>query len=266
MTGLRIVDVLDATAFALVPPCADPSFDHRTCDYWEDADRGSRSARPSWLAAQATIAPSRPQATPDNPFAPAAVSGDRRQDALSALLGDDGSDPVDASGFGPSLEDDASAGWNPFAPVEERRPTPGSGKPRKLALLTRGERVFGSYAFVALEDERPVAYAQFGPLSAYPRAQRLRALYPQLPAAPLPAVITCIATTAAARGKGHAQRLVGAVCEELAQRGFSAIEVYPDLTEPADGTSAAAPRFWASCGFVLVVPDERYPVLRRELA
>ena len=30
---------------ALVPPCADPAFDHRSCDYWEDADRGSKAAR-----------------------------------------------------------------------------------------------------------------------------------------------------------------------------------------------------------------------------
>jgi ribosomal protein S18 acetylase RimI-like enzyme len=138
--------------------------------------------------------------------------------------------------------------------------------PRKLALLTRGEDVFGSYARVALVDDVPVAYTQFGPLSAYPRAQRLRELYPQLPSAPLPAVITCIATTADARGQGHARRLVDDVCAELGRRGFSAIEVYPDLTQPSDATSAATPTFWEGCGFTLVVPDERFPVLRRELA
>ena len=98
------------------------------------------------------------------------------------------------------------------------------------------------------------------------RRERLRELYPRLPSAPLPAVITCIATTAEARGRGHAMRLVDAVCDALGKRGFSAIEVYPDLTEPADGTSAATPRFWEACGFTLVIPDERYPVLRRELA
>ena len=59
-----------------------------------------------------------------------------------------------------------------------------------LKLLTRGQLAFGSYAKVQLLDERPAAYAQFGPLSAYPRALRMRELYPQLPSSPLPAVIT----------------------------------------------------------------------------
>ena len=52
---------------------------------------------------------------------------------------------------------------------------------------------------------------------------------------------------------------------ELGRRGFSAIEVYPDLTQPPDATSAATPAFWEGCGFSLVVADDRYPVLRREL-
>src|SRR5262249_24343516 len=129
-----------------------------------------------------------------------------------------------------------------------------------------GETVFGSYARVALEDDAAVAYVQFGPLSAYPRAQRLRELYPQLPSAPLPAVITCIATTAEARGRGHARALVADTCDELGRRGFSAVEVYPDLTRPCDETSAATPAFWLGCGFRSMVDDERFPVLRRELA
>ncbi|MFN8517980.1 MAG: GNAT family N-acetyltransferase [Chloroflexota bacterium] len=267
MAGLRIVDVLDAATFALAPPCADPNFDHRTCDYWEDADRGSRTFRAAWLDAAPSGPAHRPRPGADNPFAPAAPGAERRRDALAALLGADEPDQPATDAWGPPADaDEPSADWNPFAPAEARRSASGDGQPRKLSLLRRGERVFGSYAFVAIEDDQPVAYAQFGPLSAYPRAQRLRELYPRLPSAPLPAVITCIATTAEARGRGHAMRLVDAVCDALGKRGFSAIEVYPDLTEPADGTSAATPRFWEACGFTLVIPDERYPVLRRELA
>ena len=44
MTEVRIIDVTDGDAFRLVPPCADRRFDHRTCDYWEDVDRGSAPA------------------------------------------------------------------------------------------------------------------------------------------------------------------------------------------------------------------------------
>jgi len=137
--------------------------------------------------------------------------------------------------------------------------------PRKLTLLGRGLAVFGSYAKVLLADDVAAAYAQFGPLSAYSRAQRFRELYPQLPDAPLPAVITCIATTAEARGQGHAAALIRAVCEDLAGRGFAAVEAYPERNTRPDTTSAATPEFWLAAGFELAVEDERYPVVRREL-
>jgi GNAT superfamily N-acetyltransferase len=125
--------------------------------------------------------------------------------------------------------------------------------------------VFGTYAKVLLVDDRAVAYCQFGPLSAYPRALRVRELYPRLPASPLPAVITCIATTAEARGRGHARRLVEAVCDDLAGRGFAAVEAYPEPRALPDATSAASPAFWIGCGFSLAIDDEQFPVVRREL-
>jgi ribosomal protein S18 acetylase RimI-like enzyme len=137
--------------------------------------------------------------------------------------------------------------------------------PRKLALLDRGRGVFGSYAKVLISDGRPAAYCQFGPLSAYPRAGRLRELYPQLPDSPLPAVITCIATTAEARDQGLARHLVEEVVRDLGERGFAAIEAYPDLTQSENETSGATPAFWQRLGFVTAVDDERYPVMRREL-
>ena len=49
MPVVRIIDVTDPTGFARIPPCVDPGFDHRTCDYWEDDRRGSKAARLSWL-------------------------------------------------------------------------------------------------------------------------------------------------------------------------------------------------------------------------
>ena len=115
------------------------------------------------------------------------------------------------------------------------------------------------------DDGRPVAYAQFGPLSAYPRAQRVRDLYRQLPASPLPAVITCVATSHDARGRGFALRLVADACHELARRGFAAVEAYPEAGALPDATSAATPRFWIAAGFTVAVDDERFPVMRREL-
>jgi GNAT superfamily N-acetyltransferase len=250
--AIRIVDVTDDATFALVPPCADPGFDHRSCDYWEQADQGSKAARLSWLSASASAPSARPRPRnpfggdddpPFNPFAPASKGAP----------------------FNPFALDDAAPSHNPFAPAPKAGPSVAGDAPPKLRLLGRGLALFGSYAKVLLADDEPAAYIQFGPLSAYPRALRTRDLYPRLPASPLPAVITCIATTAAARGQGHAAQLVEAVCDDLARRGFSAVETYPEVGAKPDATSAAQPAFWTNLGFVVAAPDERFPVLRREL-
>jgi ribosomal protein S18 acetylase RimI-like enzyme len=255
-TAIRIVDVTDEPTFRLIPPCADPGFDHRSCDYWEDGDRGSKAARLAWLEPAARTPTAKPSLAgnpfarvddepPVNPFAPAGRS---------------------KPAFNPFADDDDGPDVNPFAPTPPARPRVSTDAPRKLALLGRGLAIFGSYAKVLLADDVPAAYAQFGPLSAYPRAQRLRELYPQLPDAPLPAVITCIAATAEARGVGHAAALVRAVCDDLAGRGFAAVEAYPERNTRPDATSAATPEFWLAAGFRLAVDDERFPVVRRELA
>lgn len=258
MTAIRIVDVTDEPSFRLIPPCADPGFDHRSCDYWEDAERGSKAARLAWLEASPAAPPAARPATADNPFAPA------RDETAFNPFAPAGRGPRPA--FNPFADgDDDEPLGNPFAPRPAARPSVGPDVPRKLGLLGRGLAVFGSYAKVLLVDDEPAAYAQFGPLSAYPRAQRLRELYPQLPDAPLPAVITCIATTAATRGAGHAGRLVAAVCDDLAGRGFAAVEAYPERATRPDATSAATPEFWLAAGFTLAVEDERFPVVRREL-
>ncbi|MEO8274272.1 MAG: GNAT family N-acetyltransferase [Chloroflexota bacterium] len=253
---IRILDVTDEVGFGRVPPCVDPGFDHRTCDYWEDDRRGSKAARLSWL--EATPAPAAAPTLAGNPFAPA-----RRGPAFNPF------DPkagraAGGNPFGP-FADDHDAPENLFAPKRDRGPAVPADSPRKLQLLARGAAIFGSYAKVLESDGNAVVYCQFGPLSAYPRAQRVRDLYPKLPSAPLPAVITCIATTAEARGRGLATQLVAAVIEDLTARGFSAVETYPEPEARPDATSAATPAFWLACGFALAIDDDRFPVMRREL-
>jgi len=283
MPDLEIVDVADEAAFRLIPPCADPSFDHRSCDYWEDSDRGSKARRTGWLggsespdaaagnagaagnaaAVQSAPAPANPFAPPPradaNPFAPASAAAPRPDANPFA--------PAQASRpRNPFLDDlDETPAENPFAPKRAARPAIAAEAPRKLQLLGRGLGIFGSYAKVLLVDGRPAAYCQFGPLSAYPRALRLRDLYPKLPSAPLPAVITCIATTAETRRAGHALSLVAAVCDDLGRRGFAAVEVYPEVMAREDATPAARTEFWIRAGFRLAVDDDHYPVVRKEL-
>jgi GNAT superfamily N-acetyltransferase len=252
--AIRIVDVTDDATFALLPPCADPGFDHRSCDYWEDADRGSKAARASWFERSAPPAATKP-ARPRNPF------GDDDDDdtAFNPFA------PASTGSHNPFLVDDGEALDNPFAPKPKDGPAVAADAPPKLKLLGRGLRVFGSYAKVLLEDDEPAAYAQFGPLSAYPRALRTRELYPKLPVSPLPAVITCISTTAAARDRGLAATLVESVCDDLASRGFAAVETYPERGARPNATSAADPAFWEHLGFTVAAADDRFPVMRREL-
>ena len=258
----RILDVTDRAGFERVPPCADPGFDHRSCDYWEDDRRGSKAIRLSWLEASAPEPVSRGPAA-DNPFAPTSGPAFNPFDRRGSGVGSGAGGAPRANPFGGDDDDDEPE--NPFAPRRAPRPGVGGDAPRKLQLLGRGLAVFGSYAKVLELDGEPAAWCQFGPLSAYPRAQRVRDLYRQLPTSPLPAVITCIATTASARGQGLAKQLVLAVADDLASRGFSAIEAYPEPGTRPDATSAATPEFWVGCGFEIVVDDDRFPVVRREL-
>src|SRR4051812_44755146 len=98
--AIRIVDVTDDATFGLVPPCADPGFDHRSCDYWEDADRGTKAARLSWLTAApppATAKRSRPsnpfgdEETSEASFNPFAAS---RTPAFNPFVGDEDATPA----------------------------------------------------------------------------------------------------------------------------------------------------------------------------
>lgn len=256
--SIEIRDITDAATFQRLPPCADARFDHRSCDYWEDEDRGQKTSRPSWWQPASPPPPAPPPAVDENPFLPRPGDEDTFNPFASTAI---------AAALDPLGGDDlfATPAYNPFAPSPREEAHAGSALPRKLRLLDRGRKVFGSYAKVLLLESEPVGYAQFGPLSAYPRAQQIRSLYPRLPQSPLPAVITCVATTSAARGMGLARRLVEAVVADLASRGFAAIEAYPDLTLRPAEASAASPAFWMGCGFLMAEADERYPVMRIEL-
>jgi hypothetical protein len=279
MSRLRVVDVTDLAAFRLVPPCADPGFDHRSCDYWEDAERGSKAARLSWLtgldgpreAGVGQEGGSAPRRRSGNPFLDEMAGREPGANPFAVGRGAAAVNPFAPTAKSPdfnpfALDEEADRlADNPFAPQPKVKPTVGPDAPRKLRLLGRGLGVFGSYAKVLLVDEQPAAYCQFGPLTAYPRAQRLRDLYPQLPSSPLPAVITCIASTAEARGGGWAGRLVAAVCDDLGARGFAAVEAYPERRAKPDATPSANDGFWLAAGFTVAVEDEHYPVLRREL-
>ena len=100
-----------------------------------------------------------------------------------------------------------------------------------------------------LEDDVAKAYAQFGPLTAYParsgratsiRRSPMRRCPPSSPASRRPRT-RAIAV--------WPRRLIAAVCDDLTGRGFTAVETYPEIGARPDATSAATPRFWESVGF-----------------
>ena len=258
MDDLQALDVTDEAVFVRLPPCADPGFDHRSCDYWEDDAHGSKAARLDWLKPTSSPAAPAPARASGNPFLTDALSAGPASNPFVAAGGT-------GSGANPFLLDDDATPVNPFAPAPKAPPPVAATAPRKLRLLARGAGVVGSYAKVLVRGDETLAYCQFGPLTAYPRAQRTRDLYPQLPDAPLPAVITCIATVATARREGLGVRLVEIVCADLAARGFAAVEAYPEVGPRPDATSGATPAFWEAAGFVRAVDDPRFPVMRREL-
>jgi hypothetical protein len=141
----------------------------------------------------------------------------------------------------------------------------------KRSRLLSGERLAGAYGMLAWRtasdgDRLAVGWAQFGPISAYPRAQAIRERYPELPDAPAPWVVTCLQVGETDEDRdGAAAALLGAVCDELDRRGIVAVEAYPEAVadpwQPSPGPEAT----YAAAGFERVAGDDRFPVMRREL-
>lgn len=144
---------------------------------------------------------------------------------------------------------------------------------KRERLLSSRARA-GSLAMLAHQTDavtrEAVGYAQFGPLSAYPRAQAIRDRYPQLPESPAPWVVTCLQVVPSAAGAGERERigidLLAAVCDELDRRGITAVEAYPEVVADAWLPSPGPTSMYEAAGFERAAGDERYPVLRRELS
>jgi ribosomal protein S18 acetylase RimI-like enzyme len=243
--AFELIGIESVEELALVPPCSGGRADHATCTWWEDADRGAKLA-----------------AAPSGPTAARASAPAGGKSALAAFLG---------------VNEEAPPVFNPFAPEAPTREealrdaAAAPGQPAKLRLLTRQLPVSGPMGWVLLAAGEPVAYCQAGPLSAFPRAQRLRDGYPDLPSSPPPAIVTCISVVPAARGSALGSALVEGVLVRLGAAGFAAAEAYPEepATAPSpDATSAATRGFWERLNFRVAAtgPDGRWPVMRRELA
>jgi hypothetical protein len=142
----------------------------------------------------------------------------------------------------------------------------------KLSRLMAGTRLAGAYGMLARRtdasgDRVAVGWAQFGPISAYPRAGVIRERYPELPDSPAPWVITCLQVPADVSDReAVAAALLGAVCDELDRRGITAVEAYPEGADDPWLPSPGPASIYEGVSFNHVAGDDRFPVMRRELA
>ncbi len=140
----------------------------------------------------------------------------------------------------------------------------------KLRRLLAGRDLAGAYGMHAWRGEgehrTPIGWAQFGPLSAYPRAITIRERYPELPDSPAPWVVTCLQVVPDAGDReAVAIGLLEAVCGDLDRRGITAVESYPEGVGDDWLPSTGPASVYAAAGFERAAGDDRYPVLRREL-
>ena len=141
----------------------------------------------------------------------------------------------------------------------------------KLSRLLAGRRLAGAYGMLAWRtdasgDRVAIGWAQFGPISAYPRAQVIRERYPALPESPAPWVVTCLQVPADTPDRESvAAELLTAVCEELDRRGIIAVEAYPEGVADPWSLSPGPAATYEAAGFARAAGEERYPVYRGEL-
>jgi hypothetical protein len=141
----------------------------------------------------------------------------------------------------------------------------------KLNRLMAGARLAGSYGMLAWQtdaagDRLAVGWAQFGPISAYPRAQAIRERYRSLPDSPAPWVVTCLQVPGDISDReAVAAALLSAVCDELDRRGIIAVEGYPEGVPDPWSLSPGPASVYVAAGFARAAGDDRYPVYRREL-
>jgi hypothetical protein len=159
------------------------------------------------------------------------------------------------------------------APADDA-PDRGARATLKRERLLSAAAISGSYGMLAYRsdsvDRVAIGWAQFGPLSQYPRAQTIRDRYPDLPESPAPWVVTCLQVVPAV-GDANARTdagaaLLEAVCRELDRRGITAVEAYPEVVPDAWDPSPGPASVYERAGFERVAGDDRYPVVRRELS
>ena len=205
--------------------------------------RGSKAARLAWLERSAPAPARAARPVPDNPFLAERPSRPRSQSVRP------GSTRCRTRSSTTTMP-------RPSRTRSPRRPSVGRPSrpdaPRKLQLLgararrrrelregPRTRRRAGRLLPVRAADRLSAGAADARPLSAAARraASRGHHVHRDDPG-----------------GAGRGPRRCAwsqAVCDDLATRGFAAVEAYPEVAARPDATSAATPAFWEAAGFTL---------------
>ena len=259
MTAIRIVDVTDDATFAPDPAVRRPGLRPSVVRLL-GGRRPRLEGRPPGLARAAAPPPPRRAPAPRrqpvraaprrsrafNPFAADAPPG--RPSTRSATTT---TTPVD-NPFAPAAADPAGRRRRRAAQARPARAGPGGLRQLREGPAGRGRRPRRTPSSGRCPPTRGRSAS-----ASCTRSCPTRRCRPSSPASRRPQRRAARATPT---------RLVEAVCDDLAGRGFAAVEAYPERGTRPDATSAATPEFWESAGFALAVDDERFPVVRRELA
>lgn len=147
-----------------------------------------------------------------------------------------------------------------FTPVR-RAQIAGHEAEEKAAWLSMVLRDWGSCGRVALVDDVPVGYLEFGPPAYFPGAERFAT-------APISPDAVLLATGHIAeehRGGGLGRMLVQGMAKELVKRGdVAAVEAFGAVS-PREGDCVLPVEFLLAVGFRTHRPHPRYPRMRMDL-
>lgn len=118
---------------------------------------------------------------------------------------------------------------------------------------------WGPCGKLVVEDDDPLAFAQYAPATLFPRVREFPAADPASPAAYL---AYCYAEEGR-RGEGLGTELIREIARDLLERGYRAIEAIGDRDWKGGWVLPHA--FLESNGFVVAREDPRFPLLRLDL-
>jgi GNAT superfamily N-acetyltransferase len=131
---------------------------------------------------------------------------------------------------------------------------------KKLEWLEKTRAAFGNCGKLAYLDSRCVGYAQYAPAAFLPNS----AEYPAGPVSQDAVFISCLfIPDKEAQGQGIGSQLLGAIIDDLKDRGAKAVESFARRGNPENPSGPL--EFYLAKGFKIARDDPEFPLVRLEL-